>query len=264
MKLWKQFVLCLMLMLLSGCMQQPAETSATPTETTVMPTEMTVLPTETTAAPTETTQPLHSELYIPGVSVEDVILYFREVVLAAEFVSGGDPAVVQKWVEPIRYSIEGPCTAEDLQVLESFRLWLNDLEGFPGMEEAADPGQANLRIRFCAGSEIPFYMGDPFQGMDGAVTFWYAENEIYDADICYSTDVDQQTRNSVILEEIYNGLGPVQDTGLRLDSIIYSGFSVPQQLTAVDELILRLLYHPDMRCGMDGAACEELIRRLYY
>jgi hypothetical protein len=29
----------------------------------------------------------------------------------------------------------------------------------------------------------------------------------------------------VILEEVYNGLGPVQDTALRPDSLIYSDFS---------------------------------------
>ena len=82
--------------------------------------------------------------------------------------------------------------------------------------------------------------------------------------ICIRTDIDQQVRNSVIMEEIYNGLGPVQDTSLRKDSIIYSGFSQPQWLTAVDELIVKLLYHPDIKCGMDAAACESVIRSVYY
>ena len=102
-------------------------------------------------------------------------------------------------------------------------------------------------------------------GLDGAVTFWYdGENRIYDEVICIRNDIDQFTRNSVILEEIYNGLGPVQDTSLRSDSLIYQEFSQPQALTQVDELILRLLYHPDMRCGMDAEACETVIRSLYY
>ena len=107
-------------------------------------------------------------------------------------------------------------------------------------------------------------MGSGFYGMDGAVTFWYMDDVIYDAIICYRTDIPQFTRNSVILEEIYNGLGPIQDTALRPDSIIYSEFSEPQELTPMDELILRLLYHPDIQCGMDMAACEEVIRNLYY
>jgi hypothetical protein len=66
------------------------------------------------------------------------------------------------------------------------------------------------------------------------------------------------------MEEIYNGLGPVQDTALREDSLIWQGYSIPQELTAVDELILKLLYHPDILCGMDARQCEEVIRALYY
>ena len=45
--------------------------------------------------------PLHSELYIEGLSVDDVVLYFKEVVLDAEFSDGGDASLVQKWVVPI-------------------------------------------------------------------------------------------------------------------------------------------------------------------
>jgi hypothetical protein len=76
--------------------------------------------------------------------------------------------------------------------------------------------------------------------------------------------LDQYRRNSVILEEIYNGLGPIQDTSLRSDSIIYSEFSQPQALTNIDELILKLLYHPDIMPGMNAEQCETIIRQLYY
>ena len=225
-------------------------------------------PTEaaTTAVTTEATEPapLHSPLYIEGLEVEDVIRYFNEVCLDAEFVNSGNASLVQKWSVPIRYSIEGTPTDEDMAVLNDFADWLNSIEGFSGISLAADPAQANLRIHFCTQQELLQLMGDNYGGMDGAVTFWYNNNHIYDAIICYRTDLEQTVRNSVILEEIYNGLGPIQDTQLRSDSIIYSGYSEPQQLTAIDELILRLLYHPQIRCGMDAQACEAAIRALYY
>jgi hypothetical protein len=89
-------------------------------------------------------------------------------------------------------------------------------------------------------------------------------NEIYDATICYRNDIDQYIRNSVILEEIYNGLGPLQDTSLRTDSICFSGYSTPQSLTEVDELILKLLYHPEIRCGMNKEQCAQVIQSLYH
>ena len=108
-------------------------------------------------------------------------------------------------------------------------------------------------------------MGDQLVDSDGCVTFWYnGDNEIYDATICCVDTIDQYIRNSVILEELYNGLGPVQDTWLRPDSLIYAGYSEPQALTEVDELILKLLYHPDIKPGMTQKETEAVIRELYY
>ena len=206
----------------------------------------------------EATDPFRTEL-----PVEDIILYFNEVCLDAEYSSSGNPNVIQKWTQPIRYSILGDPTETDLQVLEGFALWLNQVEGFPGIYPADDSEAANLRIHFCDQDTLISTLGSNFSYADGGVTFWYTSaNSIYDATICCRTDLSQHLRNSVILEELYNGLGPAQDTELRKDSLISADYSEPQALTAVDELILRLLYHPDMKCGMNAAECEEVIRRL--
>lgn len=265
----KCILLLLSLLLLTGC--APAE--SIPTEAPRQPETVAVPPAETlpptsppeTAAPTEApTLPPHSELYIDGLAAEDVILYFNEVCLDAEFVNAGNPSYLQKWISPISYFVSGIPTEDDLETLKRFTRWLNELDGFPGIVETGDVASANLRIYFCDEQELLDLMGDQFYGTDGAVTFWYADDIIYDAVICIRTDLDQQLRNSVILEEVYNGLGPVQDTDLRPDSLIYSGFSQPQELTEIDELILKLLYHPELKCGMDAAACEAVIRELYY
>lgn len=207
--------------------------------------------------------PLHSELYIEGLSVDDVVLYFKEVVLDAEFSDGGDASLVQKWVVPIKYVVYGEMTDKDKEVLDSMVAFLNDLEGFPGISR--NDANANMRINFCDRQTLGALMGEHLADCDGAVTYWYnGDNQIYDEIICYVNDVEQYTRNSVILEEIYNGLGPTQDTALRDDSIIYSGFSTPQWMTDVDVLILKLLYHPEIKCGMNANQCEDVIRRLYY
>ena len=73
----KRCLLCLLaVLLLTGCVVIPSQTTVTPTETTDAPTETTATPTETTAAPAETTLPLHSRFYIPGVEVEEVIFSY--------------------------------------------------------------------------------------------------------------------------------------------------------------------------------------------
>ena len=249
-------VLCLVL----GCVPQDAPPATMPVITTEPTTEATTEPTTT-----PTTLPEHSPLYLPHLSVEDVIRYFNEVCLDAEIVNAGDPTLLQKWVVPIRYYIIGDYTEEDKATLDSFVSWLNQIEGFPGMHIVEDPLLSSLGIHFCDLDDYLTLMGENFHGTDGGVTFWYnGANQIYDATIGYRTDIDQQTRNSVILEEIYNGLGPINDTQLRTDSIIYAGYSIPQNLSEEDALILKLLYHPQMECGMTAAQCEEVIRQLYY
>lgn len=257
------FILVLLMFLFCGC-QNFRDTSVITEPTEPLPTEpVTTEPaTEPVTLPQET-EPAYSSLCIPDLPVEDVIGYFNEVVLSAEFSNAGDPSKVQKWDTEIVYIIYGDMTEEDRQVLDTFTRWLNDIQGFPGIRETAVDAEANLRIYFCTYEKLLEILGNDFQGVDGGVTFWYSDDRIYDGKICIRTDLNQDLRNSVILEEIYNGLGPVQDTDLRQDSIIYSGFSAPQSLTAVDELILKLLYHPDIACGMDAARCESVIRELY-
>ena len=261
-------IVLLLAALLTACGPAPSQVPETTLPSTADhqptsdPTVITTVPSEPTTVPP--TEPLHSELYIPDVSVEDVIRYFNEVCLDAEFNYNGDPSKLQKWNAPIYYILHGDYTTEDIKTLSDFTNWLNAIDGFPGIYETTDPSKANLQIHFCDRATLLSLMGDEHADSDGAVTFWYDNDIIYDAIICYCTDLDQQLRNSVILEEIYNGLGPVQDTDLRPDSIIYSGFTQPQELTEMDELILKLLYHPQFQCGMNTEECEAIIRQLYY
>ena len=206
----------------------------------------------------------HSKFYIPGVSVEDVILYFNEVAFGAEIINSGDPYRLQKWNETIYYFVNGDCTEEDAEILLKFNNWLNTIEGFPGIYETKDFAKTNLNIYFCDKETMLAIMGLEVNNFDGAVTFWYTDDIINRATICYRTDLDQYLRNSVIIEEIYNGLGLIQDTSIREDSIIYSEFSMPQELSKIDELLLRLLYSEEIKTGMNAKECEEVIRQLYY
>ena len=259
-------LLCLVLLLpLWGCGKKSEilpESSVTEAPTEPEITEP--APTEPEVTEPAETIPEHSTLYLENVPVEDVIRWFNEVTLDTEFSDGGDATLVQKWGSPILYYVYGEPTDADLAVLESFGNWLNTLEGFPGFLPADFEMQANLHIHFTDAQGLLEIMGKDYGDVDGAVTFWYdVNNVIFDEIICIRTDLAQEVRNSVIMEEIYNGLGPVQDTALREDSLIWQGYSIPQELTAVDELILKLLYHPDIQCGMDARQCEEVIRMLY-
>lgn len=272
MRKWIQ-MLCVMILaiMLFGCSRGEAPETETVTETTQAAETVatTASATESTvAAQTTEPAPVHSELYIEGLSAEQVVEYFCEVVLDTEYCTGdGDFTVVQKWAVPIRYQIYGEATQEDYAVLEGFFAELNAIEGFPGIYLVEEGEAEDLYMTFCDLEEFNIAFSDflNYELADGAVQYWYSNdtNEIYTCRIGYRSDIDQYTRNSVLLEEVFNGLG-ISDTMLREDSISYQGFGQVQELSDIDWLMLKLLYHPYIHCGMGKEACAEVIRALYY
>jgi len=221
-----------------------------------------------TEEPVGPTEPLHSELYLPQYSVDQIITYFDEIVLNTEFSDGtGDATLIQKWIEPLRYRIYGNPTEKDLEILTELFSQLNEINGFPGICAAEEGEYSNLTISFLDPDAFSAEFSEVINGEDayGAVQFWYytATNEIYDAKIGYRTDIDQDTRISVLLEEIVNVLG-TSDTVLREDSIVYQYSNDNLALSDVDQIILKLLYDPEIKCGMNADRCGEIIRELYY
>lgn len=255
-------------MLLSACAQPKLEPVPTVLpETVPMAQTETTYPAETVPE-TTATEPIHSPFYHPDYTPQQIQEYFEEVVLHVEYSDGtGNAELVQKWQMPVGYRISGTPTQEDLEVLETFFTQLNALEGFPGIFPAEENEVEQLRISFLEPDIFRDSFSSVVNGEDafGATEFWYYTdtNELYSARIGYRTDLDQNTRNSILLEEIVNTLG-ISDTLLREDSITYQYSNVNLALSDVDWILLKLLYHPDIRCGMDAQACAGVIARLYY
>ena len=272
MRIGRYLVLCLALGLLLCACNSESNSASLPTyeiPTTEAAAEDTTVAT-TIDAPeeTESTAPLHAPLYLPEYTSQQVWEYFEEVVLHTEYSDGpGNAALVQKWKEPIFYFIYGTPTDEDLSVLTALFAQLNEIPGFPGIYAAADGEPCNLMIGFLDFESFNMNFLDFLNGEDayGATQFWYYTdtNEIYTADVGYRTDIDQNTRTSILLEEIVNMLG-VSDTVLRTDSIVYQYSDDNFALSDMDWLILKLLYDPAIQCGMDFDGCRAVIQQLYY
>ena len=258
----RMIVIMAVLWSLCGCaaMPIPYESDGTAVSETTA-----VLTASTSDAPTTSvTQPTPEVmLSLDGISVDRVFGWFKEVCLDAEFTYGGDASLVQKWTVPIRYTVTGTPTAEDITFLEDVCRQLNTVQGFPGIAPAEEPHLANLDVAFCTGEELVDTLGETFTtDFYGGTRFWYDNNAIYRSTICIRNDIDQRTRNTVIIEEIYNQLGPVQDTDTRKDSVIYQHSNENSVMSDVDLLILQLLYHPDIQCGMSADECERIINGL--
>lgn len=259
-------LLYLVLILLPGC-GKPIQDTVSTAPADPVPTE-TEIP--TTMEMTESTAPIqsHSALFLPDYTTQQIQDYFREVVLDVEYSDGtGDSSLVQKWTAPISYRIDGSPTEEDRAVLNMLFSQLNEITGFPGIYPARDNGVEQIRISFLEPDIFRNSYSMVVNGEDafGATQFWYDTdtNEIFSARIGHRTDLDQRTRNSILLEEIINTLG-ISDSLLRPDSIVYQYSNENLTLSEVDWVILKLLYHPDIRCGMDAEQCNALIEKLYY
>lgn len=215
-----------------------------------------------------TTAPIHSPLYLSDHTPDQIWEYFEESVFHAEYSDGtGDTGLVQKWCAPMYYDIYGDPTDEDLAVLTNLFEQLNGIDGFPGIYPVDTRGSANLSISFLDADAFFEDFSECINGEDayGAAQFWYYTdtNEIHTANVGYRTDLDQDTRTSILLEEIINMLG-ITDTILRDDSIVYQYSNNNMALSDVDWVILKLLYSSEIACGMNAEGCSEIVRELYY
>lgn len=268
-------ILTLCLLAFCGCAGLPDAPSVATTDATAGGTtapKETTLPTETAEqtepAPTEPeiTTPLHADTYVEGVSLEQMTEYFEEVVLNIEYTQS-QTGILRKWTEPITYRIIGEATQEDVTVLTDLFAQLNEVPGFPGISLAEVGAFPSVTLNFLNREDLRRNFADVvnYEEVDGAVQFWFynATNNIYNGRIGYCTEIDQSTRNSVLVEEVINLLG-ISDTTLREDSIVYQYGSEITQLSEVDWAILKLLYDPAMECGMDRETCAAVLETLYY
>ena len=263
----KKFLILLLVVALCGCAApaQPSTTAPTIVPETTVP--VTTVPETTLPETTAPTEPLHSSLYREGLDIEQVLTYFQEVCNQLEYTDGtGDASVVQKWLGPIRCRVYGSPTDEDLEVLEALFSQLNGIDGFPGIHLAAEDELENLTLSYLEPDRFTAEFSDAVNGEDawGATQFWYYTdtNELHDGRIGIRTDIPQSDRSSIILEEVINTLG-ISDSELRSDSIVYQYSNENLALSDVDLLLLKLLYDPAIRPGMDKEESHSVLGELY-
>ncbi len=280
MKVFRYIQWILLAMLLVGCTQVPSKQWTTPTPTTSegaadnfsetpTPSSTDSQNSQTTPSPSEA--PLDS--YAPGVdskgySSEEIIKYFGDVALQTEFAgSTNNSDLLRRWGEPIRCFIYGEPTSEDLLLIDSLFEELNSISGFVGIGITDKAEDANVRVHFVAGEEYDTLASQYVRGSsDGFATCWYYtdSNLYYEAEVGICMDVTQTTRNSVILEELVQMLGLLNDSYLYADSIFYQSFNEPQWPSDLDWIMVQLLYHPSIKPGITYEECAELLPHILY
>lgn len=192
---------------------------------------------------------LSGKITAAGYSSDDIVNYFCEVALGAEY--GDASKNVIKWTSPVYYTITGEATEADMQLLNSLIASINRVPGFPGMYEAGESSEANLTINFVSYDGMVSAAGDSYNGF---VNLWWSDYVISNGTIYYRTDLAQDLRNAVIVEELCQGLGLLNDTYDYPESIFYQYHTDTSWPTTLDWALIQLLYRSEITPGMDESA----------
>lgn len=199
-------------------------------------------------------------------STEEIIDYFVEVAMSAEYDTNGNPdgstRPVVKWNGPIYTGYSGNYTPEDIFLLDTLMEEINGINGFPGFYKAQNYDSAAFRMRFAMAGEMDYVQGYYNPGFDGYFTVWWwnSSMSIYDAQIYYRAEnLEQYYRNPTLCEELLQALGIMNDSYRYPDSLFYQPYNTVQWPADIDWLILELLYNPAIRAGMSEYECRAVL-----
>jgi hypothetical protein len=205
--------------------------------------------TTTTAAPTTTLAPISYSA--------EAIAYFEEVAFGQEF---GDAAgEIRKWTHDVRIVVHGDPSDEDLVTLYDVVVDLNAMIGTIVIDIVASDG--NFDIHFAPEPEfaaiepnyVPVNMGFFWVWWDGG-------GNITDARVLVSTTgLTQPERNHIIREEVTQSLGLMRDSFAFEDSIFYQGWTETQEYSELDELLIEMLYLPEVEPQMTVEEAQAVI-----
>jgi len=194
---------------------------------------------------------------------EDVRLQALSALMQSGFSAeyGDEKNRLTRWTEEILIYAGGDPTQEDLFMLDDFIGQLNSgVENLPLIRRVPSRARANITMYFVPLSEMARYVSGYVDQSLGMVTYWYLDDELYEAEIGIVSDVTtQEERNHLIQEELVNGLGLGNDQTLYENSIIYQYAADAACLTDIDWLMLKMLYSELLSPGMSADDAWEIL-----
>jgi len=199
---------------------------------------------------------------------KSVVTYFKLIALGYEY--GTATEVTRKWNSNMKMFLGGRPTSELIEKVEHVMAEINELatDGFQ-VEIVNDSLQSNCYIFFGGRSEylekFP-ELEDVIIGNSGLYAVWLDNDFINRASIFIDTEQREYgLQESIILEEITQSLGLGMDSPKYPNSIFYEtstdgGFAT--EYADIDRELIRLLYHPQMRVGLNRIEVEEVLRKI--
>lgn len=188
---------------------------------------------------------------------EEALSYFAEVALGSEF--GSDFQVIRKWTADVRITVQGTPTDTDMATLSDVVADLNDIIDPIEIEIVDSTGNVDLHF----GPESEFETIEPNYVPVNLGFFWVwfdDTDSISNAHILISTTgVTQVERNHLIREELTQSLGLMNDSFTYEDSMFFQEWTETAAYSALDELLIEMLYQPEISSGMGFEEALELL-----
>ena len=202
------------------------------------------------------------------------VTWARDVLLGSE-VGDGRPGVV-RWPHPIHFLLVAAPERVQLAVASAFDQLQEALAGVQRLKleyvDERDPriGQDHFITMFATAPDHAGLLAErhgaqpPDVLADGWFTIiWNLQYELTRAIVFVDPELEQARLRHTALEEMFQVLGPSNDSGRIRDSLVFErGFSVGGRtsLATVDAKVLVLLYE-DLSPGDNAADIERAMRR---
>lgn len=202
------------------------------------------------------------------INQQAAIQYFKDIALGFEF--GNSSEVTRKWRYDIKIFVAGEPTDILLSELEDVLSDLNSLitDSEIQLSLTDESADSNMLLFFGGGEDFVQLDNRAANQVDSNFGLFFVRfnplNYITSAsvfvDTVRATEIQQR---HLLREELTQALGMAKDSSLLPDSIFQESFStVVTEYNKFDEAVIRMLYHPKMRTGLNAAVVDPILREI--
>lgn len=196
---------------------------------------------------------------------ERVVDYFKEIALGFEF--GNSSQITRRWEGNMKIFIGGQTSPELLAETNKIINEINDLSTTEfQIESTSDTLQSNFYIYFGSGDSFavifPLLSNVVVSNWGLFDIFWDGSNKLFRGymyvDIFRANLTEQK---HLLREELTQSLGLAKDSYLYSESIFQQSFSTKTtEYAPIDRDLVRLLYHPRMKVGLNRNEVDNVLR----
>ena len=195
----------------------------------------------------------------------EVISYFKDIALGFEFGSASE--VTRKWCSELKIFIGGDVSTE---LSEELNKIVNEIENLTtdnlSIQIVNDSSLSNYYIYFGSGEKYASIFSSQENYINsnwGLFSVWWTNNcidrgHMY-VDIFRANNTEQK---HLLREEFTQSLGLAKDSNRYPFSIFQSSWTRTLAYTDLDKDLIRLLYHPKMKTGLDVISVDEKLREI--